>query len=461
MDQRVNVYDPGIDNRRELIGTASAAGAGSSSSSVFQVPQLNPLCGFLRSTQFCFGRETRRNSNTKPTPSCAYRAVILKCSILTLCRNKTEFLVNVGVAFSVHSDGEEETKLKRRNVPWMWKMLDGSASGMEYSIRDLWSCPAHFWDFFPNFDPGPSPDLQYMDRIVGEHFSTLYHSIIPLSLESISEYKTKSSFSTSSLYPSRECSSMESSSSDCTDYAVRSTTETNREEKTLMSPGSSYLSWIESVNSEYFGSATTTTAEVSDVDNKVGEWNNFWLNYNSARSRYLSSPYLSTSNEDRTGDELSDAKSTCSTQREFTEKMSLEQVMLTVDEINEAIKCAQRITEILQNALKRSEHEFDDSKNDSYYSAPYSQHNSVKDEVIVQRERSFSYAMDPQEIQKQKQQLQKNTPQSSSSSCINALLNTGVADILKRVITKRRDVFNPSEFSPVSRASFSDWSSTK
>nr|XP_015837970.1 PREDICTED: uncharacterized protein LOC103313901 [Tribolium castaneum] len=282
-----------------------------------------------------------------------------------------------------------------------------------------------------------------------------------LSLESISEYKTKSSFSTSSLYPSRECSSMESSSSDCTDYAVRSTTETNREEKTLMSPGSSYLSWIESVNSEYFGSATTTTAEVSDVDNKVGEWNNFWLNYNSARSRYLSSPYLSTSNEDRTGDELSDAKSTCSTQREFTEKMSLEQVMLTVDEINEAIKCAQRITEILQNALKRSEHEFDDSKNDSYYSAPYSQHNSVKDEVIVQRERSFSYAMDPQEIQKQKQQLQKNTPQSSSSSCINALLNTGVADILKRVITKRRDVFNPSEFSPVSRASFSDWSSTK
>ncbi|XP_063911401.1 uncharacterized protein LOC135128425 isoform X3 [Zophobas morio] len=337
-----------------------------------------------------------------------------------------------------------------------------------------------------------------------------------LSLESISEYKTKSSFSAASLYPSRECSSMESSSSDCTDYAVRSTTDT-KDEKTLMSPGSSYLSWIESVNSEYFGSATST-AEVTDVDNKVGEWNNFWLNYNSARSRYLSSPYLSTSNEDRTGDELSDAKSTCSTQREFTEKTANEQVMLSVDEVNEIIKCSQRITEILQNGLKRAE-EYDDSKNDSYYSQPYSLQlpvscellenirnflkyldlirdekpglkklkrfmkmksfsdphsvpNSMKritqffqnskEEIIIPRERSYSYAMDPTEIQKQKQQLLKPTPQSSSSSCINALLNTGVADILKRVITKRRDAFNQDDPPPPApRQSFSDWSSSK
>ncbi|RZC40901.1 tramtrack, beta isoform-like [Asbolus verrucosus] len=295
--------------------------------------------------------------------------------------------------------------------------------------------------------PRSSPEL-HPDR-----YRKSLDSTYRLSLESISEYKTKSSFSTASFYPSRECSSMDSSSSDCTDYAVRSTTETNKDDKTLMSPGSSYLSWIESVNSEYFGSATTT-ADVADVDNKVGEWNNFWLNYNSARSRYLSSPYLSTSNEDRTGDELSDAKSTCSTQREFTEKMASEQIVLSVDEINEAIKCSQRITEILQNALKRTEQEFDDSKNDSYYSQPYSQQNSAKEEIIVARERSYSYAMDPQEIQKQKQLL-KPAPQSSSSSCINALLNTGVADILKRVITKRREVFNPEEFPPAPRGSFS------
>lgn len=192
-----------------------------------------------------------------------------------------------------------------------------------------------------------------------------------LSLESISEYKTKHSFSTTSLYPSRDCSSMDSSSSDCTDYALRSTTETNQPEKTLISPGSSYLSWIESVHSEYF-SSTSTTTEVPDVDGKVGEWNNFWLNYSSARSKYLSSPYLSTSNDDKTGDELSDVKSTCSTQREFTEKNASDQILLSVDEVQEAIRCAQRVSEILQNALRRNDVDFEDSKNDSYYSQPCS-----------------------------------------------------------------------------------------
>lgn len=62
-------------------------------------------------------------------------------------------------------------------------------------------------------------------------------------------------------------------------------------DKTIQSPSSSYLTWIESVNSEYFGSAVSAT-EVDNVDSKVGEWNNFWLNYNNARGRYLSSPYL-------------------------------------------------------------------------------------------------------------------------------------------------------------------------
>lgn len=68
--------------------------------------------------------------------------------------------------------------------------------------------------------------------------------------------------------------------------------------------------------------------------------------------------------------------------------------------------------------------------------------------------------MDPNEIQKQKQMF-KQTPQSSSSSCINALLNSNVADILKRVINKKREVFGNEEFPPAPRSSFSDWGSSK
>lgn len=114
------------------------------------------------------------------------------------------------------------------------------------------------------------------------------------SLDSISEHKTRRSFSpTSLLTTSRECSSLDSSSSEQTDNALRSLSDNagDEKEKTIQSPSSSYLTWIESVNSEYFGSAIST-ADVDHLDNKVGEWNNFWLNYNNARGRYLSSPYL-------------------------------------------------------------------------------------------------------------------------------------------------------------------------
>lgn len=77
------------------------------------------------------------------------------------------------------------------------------------------------------------------------------------------------------------------------------------------------------------------------------------------------------------------------------------------------------------------------------------------------RERSLSYAVDPKDLQRQKQLL-KPTSHSSSNSCINALLNTGVADILKRVMTKRRDVFSPEDIPQVpSRSSFSEWSTSK
>lgn len=183
------------------------------------------------------------------------------------------------------------------------------------------------------------------------------------SLESISEYKTKSSFSSSSLhYNSRDCStSIDSPSSECNDYAIIGGESRKDTDKTFSSVSSNYLSWIESVNSDYCG-ATENANDVVDIDTKVGEWNNFWLNYNSPQNRYMSSPYLCVSNEERTVDEVSECKSTCSTQ-----KISTEQIMLGIDEIMEAIQCSQRVTEILQKALKRSD-EIDQSRNDSYYS---------------------------------------------------------------------------------------------
>ncbi|KAK9751345.1 Zinc finger, C2H2 type [Popillia japonica] len=255
------------------------------------------------------------------------------------------------------------------------------------------------------------------------------------SLESISEYKTKRSFSTG-LYPSREASSLDSAASDCTDYARRHSSDTYNAkdlDKSFISPSASYLSWIESVNSEYFGNPLANN-DVVDIDNKVGEWNNFWLNYNSPHNRYLSSHHNKLSNEERTADDLSDCKSTCSTHRDFTEKISSDQVVLTYDEITEVMQCAQKITDVLQKAMKRND-EIDQSRNDSYYS----QHsNSYSDEIP--KERSYSF-MDPQELQKQKQLLKPPT----SSSCINVLLATGVADILKRVINKRREVIAPEE----------------
>lgn len=68
--------------------------------------------------------------------------------------------------------------------------------------------------------------------------------------------------------------------------------------------------------------------------------------------------------------------------------------------------------------------------------------------------------MDPQELQKQKQLLKPSSSQ--PSSCINVLLTTGVADILKRVINKRREVIAPEEsVSNTPRGSFTDWANSK
>nr|CAI5848373.1 unnamed protein product [Callosobruchus analis] len=102
------------------------------------------------------------------------------------------------------------------------------------------------------------------------------------------------------------------------------------------SPATNYLSWIESVQEEYFGKGATRVTEVPDSDGKVGEWNNFWLNYNSTRSKYLSSTYGHT---------------------EVRNKEAQEYVTLSLEEIRETLRCCKKITEILENVLIRNDRE--------------------------------------------------------------------------------------------------------
>lgn len=295
-------------------------------------------------------------------------------------------------------------------------------------------------------------DLNVPVVINPERYRRSLDSTYRQSLESISEYKTKKSFSSTASLGYKE--SIDSTCSDCTDYATRSSSDLKDDYKAFPSPCSAtYLSWIESLNNEHFANQSAIS-EVVDVDSKVGEWNNFWLNYNNPNNRYLSSPYLCTSNEDKTGDDISDCKSTCSTQREFNEKLSSEHIILTLEEVQEALHCSQKIVDILQRAMKRTDNDTDlfveRSRQDSYYSQ---QTNSFDD-------RSFSFAIDPQELQKQKNLLKPPAPpQPPTNSCINVLFNSGVADILKRVINKRREVLAPEEVASTARSSFSEWTS--
>ncbi|VEN57041.1 unnamed protein product [Callosobruchus maculatus] len=284
----------------------------------------------------------------------------------------------------------------------------------------------------------------------------------------------------------------------------------------IPSPATNYLSWIESVQEEYFGKGATRVTEVPDVDGKIGEWNNFWLNYNSARSKYLSNNY--GNKEVRNNDDSLDKKSLDSLHRgESLDKETEEYVSLSLEEIRETLRCCKRITEILENVLIRNERECDNIYNmgglrnsDPVLSR---QSSTVRDEskelpkedlrkmdrprsqsyvtlqqqgfgrersqsyVTIQhqdigrershsyaptysqshqsRERSQSYITNYQEwIRQTKEAFKPAAPQSSSSSCINALLNTGLPDMLKRVIGKTR---KDDDLSTMTRHSFSNW----
>ncbi|XP_074038464.1 uncharacterized protein isoform X2 [Leptinotarsa decemlineata] len=326
-----------------------------------------------------------------------------------------------------------------------------------------------------NIKEEPQKNVRVLSRLervnsfeqnIGSRYRLSLDSSFRRSLESISEHKTKRSFSpTFSLSRnSKYSSSLESFSSDQTDYATRSTTDV-KEEKTIQSPASSYLSWIETVNSEFFESVCSETLS-NDFDNKVGEWNNFWLNYNSARNPYLSGSYRSVVEK---GDDNSDARSSGSTQKDISDRNSGEYISLSVNEVHEIINHSKKITEILQKALTRNDQELDNSNNENSVNTQIfsRQNSSLRDEngieLLKEDLKKLSKDRSPNNISSQdlinQKVLLKSTVQSSSASCINALLSSSVADLLKKVINKRRDVVTPDDLSSMTRRSFSEWSS--
>ncbi|XP_050308811.1 uncharacterized protein LOC126745131 [Anthonomus grandis grandis] len=278
------------------------------------------------------------------------------------------------------------------------------------------------------------------------------------SLAAISERRSaRNSLSNESGKTYRACQSMEATS-ELSEYLKR--TLERKMTRNVSPASSSYLSWIESVNSEHFSSAISSESG-QDADSKVGEWNNFWLNYSTARLRHLSTEETFGSEIRSDPEENSDDhKSDDSNPKDSTDKNSLECVTLTIEEMQETIRCSQRITEILQTALRRSDTE--EGSNESYYSQQHSNKNSApSDEVpaitiLNNRERSISCV----ETQRQKMMLKPAVQQqSSSTSCIDAILNNSVTDIFRKVIARRREVTSSeTDNRSVSRSSFSEWS---
>lgn len=71
------------------------------------------------------------------------------------------------------------------------------------------------------------------------------------------------------------------------------------------------------------------------------------------------------------------------------------------------------------------------------------------------RERSSSYVVTAQDLIRPKEII-KPTTQSSSTSCINAIMNSGVGDILKKMVNKKRDNASSETPSSLARRSFSE-----
>lgn len=182
------------------------------------------------------------------------------------------------------------------------------------------------------------------------------------SLDSISEYKTVSSVSSAR---SKTHGSLDSSASDYTDYILSIPTNEAPREPRLLSESSSYLSWIENVNGEFL-TTTSVTPEYSGGDNIGGEWNNFWLNYNSARNKYVPDSFVYMVTEDVT-DDMSEAKSGCEEQRYANDNEQF--FYMSKEELTESIRCCQRLLQLLTTALERHDNK-DDNKSDTIFLSP-------------------------------------------------------------------------------------------
>lgn len=182
------------------------------------------------------------------------------------------------------------------------------------------------------------------------------------SLDSISEYKMVSSASSART---KTHGSLDSSASDYTDYILSIPANETSKEPRLLSESSSYWSWIENVNSDFLTTASETP-EYPSSDNIGGEWNNFWLNYNSARNKHMPDSFVYMVTGDTT-DDVSEARSTCDEPRYANDNEQF--FYMSKDELMESIKCCQRLLQILQTALERHDNK-DDNKSDTIFISP-------------------------------------------------------------------------------------------
>lgn len=155
------------------------------------------------------------------------------------------------------------------------------------------------------------------------------------SLESISEYKTNI-FASNQFYPT-----LDSPTLDCLSDFAQSIAD-NLHAAGSSNSSCSYLNLLESSSNDF------QLTPRYDSDNRSGEWNYFWSNYNNLMNPNFSSPFLCPSNS---VEDLS-MESNCTAQ---IDKGGMEKIFITLDELNEAIHCSQRVTDILKDVLKRSE----------------------------------------------------------------------------------------------------------
>lgn len=166
-------------------------------------------------------------------------------------------------------------------------------------------------------DQGDEKVMTRLEPAPSENYRKSIDNGYKHSLESISEHK---------LIPN-----LESPTLDCLSDFVKSLGEQDQQ-------SNNYISLLQGVNHQ------RSSSPRSDSDNRSGEWNFFWKNYSSVNKKG-SDNYLCPSNS---LDNLSDSDTAHNDKGQ-------ERIYFTLDEVNEALHCVQRVTDILNDALKRNE----------------------------------------------------------------------------------------------------------